>query len=53
VVTAKVTYPTDLGLLARAVDKLHTTAKRVQAAGVRPGPGSGTADGRPAVAPTR
>jgi transposase, IS5 family len=33
VVTAKVTYPTDLGLLARAVDKLHTTATRVQAAG--------------------
>jgi transposase, IS5 family len=33
VVTAKVTYPTDLGLLARAVDKLHTTTTRVQAAG--------------------
>src|SRR4029450_7078320 len=33
VVGAKVAYPTDLGLLARAVDKLHSTAKRVQAAG--------------------
>ena len=53
VVAAKVAYPTDLGLLARAVDKLATTARRVQAAGVRPAPGSGTVDGRPAVAPTR
>ena len=53
VVAANVAYPTDLGLLARAVDKLHTTARRVQAAGVRPAPGSGTVDGRPAVAPTR
>jgi IS5 family transposase len=33
VIAAKVAYPTDLGLLARAVDKLATTAKRVQAAG--------------------
>jgi transposase, IS5 family len=33
VVGANVAYPTDLGLLARAVDKLHSTAKRVQAAG--------------------
>jgi transposase, IS5 family len=33
VVGANVAYPTDLGLLARAVGKLHTTAKRVQAAG--------------------
>jgi IS5 family transposase len=33
VVAANVAYPTDLGLLARAVDKLATTAKRVQAAG--------------------
>jgi hypothetical protein len=30
---ANVAYPTDLGLLARAVDKLAATAKRVQAAG--------------------
>ena len=33
VVAANVVYPTDLGLLARAVDKLVTTAKRIQAAG--------------------
>ena len=33
VVGANVAYPTDLGLLARAVSKLVTTAKRVQAAG--------------------
>ena len=33
VIAAKVAYPTDLGLLARAVDKLAATAKRVQAAG--------------------
>jgi transposase, IS5 family len=33
VIAANVAYPTDLGLLARAVDKLATTAKRVQAAG--------------------
>jgi IS5 family transposase len=33
VVGANVAYPTDLGLLARAVGKLVTTAKRVQAAG--------------------
>jgi IS5 family transposase len=33
VVGANVAYPTDLGLLARAVDKLATMAKRVQAAG--------------------
>src|SRR5215218_524520 len=33
VVAANVAYPTDLGLLARAVDKLATTARRVQAAG--------------------
>jgi len=33
VVAANVAYPTDLGLLARAVGKLVATAKRVQAAG--------------------
>jgi IS5 family transposase len=33
VVAANVAYPTDLGLLARAVDKLAATTKRVQAAG--------------------
>jgi transposase, IS5 family len=38
VVAAKVAYRTDLGLLARAVDKLATTARGVQAAGVRPAP---------------
>jgi transposase, IS5 family len=33
VVAANVAYPTDLGLLTRAVDKLTATARRVQAAG--------------------
>jgi IS5 family transposase len=33
VVGANVAYPTDLGLLARAVGKLVTTSRRVQAAG--------------------
>jgi IS5 family transposase len=42
VVGANVAYPTDLGLLARAVGKLVTTAKRVQAAGARPEPASVT-----------
>lgn len=36
VVGANVAYPTDVGLLARAVSKLVTTAKRVQAAGGAP-----------------
>ncbi len=36
VVAANVTYPTDLGLLARAVGKLVATAKRVQASGGAP-----------------
>jgi transposase, IS5 family len=33
VVGANVAYPTDLGLLARTVDKLAVTTKRIQAAG--------------------
>ena len=36
VVSANVAYPTDVGLLARAVSKLVTTSKRVQAAGGAP-----------------
>ena len=36
VVSANVAYPTDVGLLARAVAKLVTTSKRVQAAGGAP-----------------
>jgi transposase, IS5 family len=36
VVGANVAYPTDVGLLARAVSKLVTTSKRVQAAGGAP-----------------
>jgi IS5 family transposase len=48
VIGANVAYPTDLGLLARAVDKLAATAKRVQAAGGAtrsrgPGPPAGDA----------
>lgn len=53
VVAANVAYPTDVGLLARAVSKLVTTSKRVQAAGVRPGPGSGIGGVRRAAAATR
>ena len=53
VVAAKVAYRTDLGLLARAVDKLATTARGVQAAGVRPAPESGTVDGPRGAARTR
>jgi IS5 family transposase len=36
VVPANVAYPTDLGLLARAIAKLAGTSKRVQAAGGAP-----------------
>jgi transposase, IS5 family len=36
VVAANVAYPTDVGLLARAVAKLVTTSRRVQAAGGAP-----------------
>jgi IS5 family transposase len=36
VVAANVAYPTDVGLLARAVSKLVATSKRVQAAGGAP-----------------
>jgi IS5 family transposase len=36
VIAANVAYPTDVGLLARAVSKLVTTSKRVQAAGGAP-----------------
>ena len=36
VVGANVAYPTDVGLLARAVSKLVTTSKRLQAAGGAP-----------------
>jgi transposase, IS5 family len=53
VIAANVAYPTDLGLLARAVDKLAITAKRIQAAGGATRTRSGTAGGRPAAAPTR
>jgi IS5 family transposase len=53
VVAANVAYPTDLGLLARAVDKLATTIRRVQAAGVPATFGPGTAVARHAAAPTR
>ena len=35
-VGADVAYPTDVGLLARAVSKLAGTSKRVQAAGGAP-----------------
>ena len=52
VVAANVAYPTDLGLLARAVDKLAVTTKRAQAGGgcqahSGPGPSAGGASPRP------
>ena len=53
VVAANIGYPTDLGLLARAVDKLAATAKRIQAAGGASRTRVRTAGGRPAAAPTR
>jgi IS5 family transposase len=37
VISANVAYPTDVGLLAKAVGKLVRTARRVQAAGGAPG----------------
>jgi len=38
VISANVAYPTDVGLLAKAVGKLVRTARRVQAAGGPPAP---------------
>src|SRR6266508_4902318 len=52
VVEAGVCYPTDAGLLAKAVSKLAHTIGRVQAAGGPPAPRCGTAAGPPAAAPT-
>jgi IS5 family transposase len=51
VVAANVAYPTDAGLLARAVAKLARTIQQVHAASGAPGPTRGTAAGRPAGAP--
>jgi len=52
VVEANVCYPTDAGLLAKAVGTLAHTIGRVQAAGGPPAPRCGTAAGPPAAAPT-
>src|SRR6266545_5192920 len=52
VVEAGVCYPTDAGLLAKAVSQLAQTIGRVQAAGGPPAPRCGTAAGPPAAAPT-
>ena len=53
VVAAKVAYPSDLGLLARAVGKLAAPSGGSRPPVGRPAPGFGTAAGRPAAAPTR
>src|SRR5215831_16865304 len=48
VVPAKVAYPADSGLLARAVRRIAATGRRVRAAGGPRGPGCATAAARPA-----
>jgi transposase, IS5 family len=53
VVPANVSYPTDSGLLVRAIGRIAATGRRIQAAGGRPGPGCGTAAGRPGSGHTR
>ena len=53
VVPASVAYPTDSGLLAKAIRRIAATGRRIQAAGCGPGPGSGTAAARQANARTR
>ena len=47
VIPANVAYPTDLGLLARAVERGRCAGCRPR--GVPPGPGRGTGGGRPAA----
>jgi transposase, IS5 family len=51
VVAANVAYPTDAGLLARAVAKLAGTIQQVRPLGAPPGPTRGTGAARPAGAP--
>jgi IS5 family transposase len=53
VVPADVAYPTDSGLLAKAVHRIAATGRRVQAAGGAPAPGSATAAARPERGPGR
>ncbi len=52
VVPADVAYPTDSGLLAKAIRRIAVTGRRIQATGGRPAPGCGTAAGRRASGPT-
>src|SRR5919107_953386 len=53
VVPAEVAYPTDSGLLAKAVRRIGAAGRRIQAAGVRCGPGCATAAARPGRGPGR
>jgi len=53
VVPADVAYPTDSGLLAKAVRRSATTARRVQAAGGATASGSGTAAAPPVPGPAK
>jgi IS5 family transposase len=53
VVPANVSYPTDSGLLARAIRRIAATGRRIQAAGGPGVPGCGIAAARPAGGPTR
>ena len=51
VVPADVAYPTDSGLLARAIRRIAVTGRRIQAAGGATRTGCGTAAGRRANGP--
>ena len=53
VVEAAVSYPTDSGLLAKAVGSIAGTITRIQAAGGRPAPGCVTAVARQVSGPAR
>ena len=53
VVPANVAYPTDSGLLAKAIRRIAATTSGSRPRVVRPGPGSGTAPVRPGSVPTR
>jgi len=51
VVEAAVSYPTDSGLLAKAIGSMARTVKRIKAAEARGGPGCGIGAARRATGP--
>jgi IS5 family transposase len=53
VVASNVSYPTDSGLLAKAVGRMAATQKRIEPRAGRLGPGCGTGPGRRAAVRTR